>query len=186
MKKTKLFFKRDISKEFVSINFNIFYQDIYLFSAVYRLAVYTYEIKCFSFICYSFSIYIFIYLFIYLYIYLFRAAKFMHTINIIHRSFSPTALFPCLSGCLSFSLPCLFPYPAYFLCFLPVSLPCLLLCPAYFLALPISMPCLFPCPAYFRALPNFLDLLIYSFFMSAWLHGYIASNTLISLCFILL
>ena len=100
----------------------------------------------------------FFYIFIYLFIYLFRAAKFMHNINIIHRSFSPTALFTCLAGCLSFSLPC----PAYFLCLLPVSLPCLLLCPANFLALNISLPCLFHCPAYFRALP--IGLL---FFMSA-------------------
>ena len=130
------------------------------------------------FFFFFFSIYIFIYLFIYL----FRAAKFMHTINIIHRSFSPTALFPCLAGCLSFSLPCpacfltrpissafcLFPCPVYF-CALLISLPCLFPCPAHFHALPFSLPCLLPCPAYF------LDLLIYSFFMSAWLHGYIAS-----------
>ena len=123
-------------------------------------------------------------LFIDLYIYL-CAANFMHNINIIHRSFFPSAL-PCLTGCLSFSLPflslpCLFPLPflfpwpahayfllpmptsyAYFLCLLPVSLPCLLLCPAYFLALPIS--CLFPCPAYFLlpflALPVSLPCLI--------------------------
>ena len=92
----------------------------------------------------------------------------MHNINIIHRSFFPTAL-PCLIGCLSFSLPflslpCLFPCPAYFLdlpmptsfclCLLPMPISsafCLLPCPAYFCALPISLPCLFP--ACFFALP---------------------------------
>ena len=106
-------------------------------------------------------------------------------------------LLPCLTGCLSFSLPylslplpislpCLFPWPAhayfllpmpysyaYFLCLLPVSLPCLLLCPACFLALPFSLPCLFPCPAYFRALP--IDLLFYE----CTLHGFIASLSLL-------
>ena len=111
-----------------------------------------------------------VFLFIYLFIYLFRAANFMHNINIIHRSFFPTALphrlpflflaLPFLA--LSVSLPCpcllpsthayfLLPMPSsyeYFLCRLPVSLPCLLLCPAYFLCLPFSLPCLFLCPAY--------------------------------------
>ena len=90
----------------------------------------------------------------------------MHNINIIHRSFPPTALFPCLAGCLSFSLPCpacfldlpissvfcLFPCPAYF-CALPISLPCLFPCPAFFLALPTSLPCLFLCPAFSLSLP---------------------------------
>ena len=139
------------------MNFNIFYQDI--------IFVLTYEIQCFSFI--------------YRFIYLLCAANFIHNINIIHRSFFPTAL-RCLTGFLSFffslpylSLPCLFPFPAYFLALpisltcpcllpsayaffllpfssacLPVSLPCLLLCPAYFLALPFSLPCLLPCPTY--------------------------------------
>ena len=115
------------------------------------------------FLIYFFPIYIFIYLFIYL----FRAANFMHNINIIHRSFFPTALphrFPCLSLpflALPVSLPCLIPCPAYayfllpmpssyayFLCLLPVSLPCLFPCPAFFLDLPFSLPCLLPCPTY--------------------------------------
>ena len=120
----------------------------------------------------------FIFFIVFLFIYLFHAAKFMHNINIIHRSFSPTTLFPCLAGCLTFSLPCpdcfhalpissafcLFPCPALFPCLtcclsfslpsLPVSLPCLLPLPsACFLALPTSVPCLFPYPAYFRVLP---------------------------------
>ena len=103
----------------------------------------------------------------------------MHNINIIHRSFFPTAL-PCLTGCLSFSLPflslpCLFPCPAYFhdlpmptsfcLCLLPKPISsafCLFPCPDYFCALPISYP--FPCPAYFLlpflALPVSLPCLI--------------------------
>ena len=102
-----------------------------------------------------------LFIFIYLFIYIYRAAKFMRNINIIPRSFSPTALFPSLAGCLSFSLPCpacflalpissgfcLFPCPAYF-CALPISLPCLCPCPAYVLALPLSLPCLLPCPTY--------------------------------------
>ena len=128
------------------------------FTRIYILAififVFTYEIQCFSFI---------FFLFIYLFIYLFRAANFMHNINIIHRSFFPTALphrLPFLFLALPFfalarflalpnSLPCLFPWPAhayfllpysyaYVLCLLPVSLPCLLLCPSCFLALPFS------------------------------------------------
>ena len=148
------------------------------FTRIYILAififVFTYEIQCFSFIFLFFS-----YLFIYLYIYLFRAANFMHNINIIHRSFFPTALphrLPFLFLALPFfalacflalpnSLPCLFPWPAhaYFLLPMPISSAfCLFPCPAYFCALPVSLPCLFPCPAYFRALP--IDLL---FFMSA-------------------
>ena len=109
----------------------------------------------------------------------------MHNINIIHRSFPPTALFPCLAGSFPFPclalpvsliclfplhsacflalptfVPCLFPFPAYFHA-LPFSLPCLLPCRAYFCALPFPFPCLLMCPAYF------LDLLIYFFFMSA-------------------
>ena len=127
---------------------------------------------------YSFSIYLFIYLF--------RAAKFMCNINIIHRSFSPTALFPCLTGCLSFSLPCpacflalpissafsLFPCPAYF-CALPISLPCPFPCPAFFLALPTSVPCLFLLPT---------DLL---FFYECMLHGYITSTLIIGISLML-
>ena len=116
---------------------------------------------------FSVSLLFFSYLFIYLFIYLFRAANFMHNINIIHRSFFPTALphrLPFLFLALPFfalarflalpnSLPCLFPCPAhayfllpmpysyaYVLCLLPVSLPCLLLCPSFFLALPIALP----------------------------------------------
>ena len=92
----------------------------------------------------------------------------MHNINIIHRPFSPTTLFPCLAGCLTFSLPCpvcflalpissafcLFPCPAYFL-----ALPYFLASPVAFpfpcLALPVSLPCLFPLPsACFFALPT--------------------------------
>ena len=111
--------------------------------------------------------YLFIYLFIYMY--LFRAANFMHNINIIHRSFFPTALphrLPFVFLALPFfalarflalpnSLTCLptLPCPAYayFLCLLPVS------CPAYSCALPVSLPCLclFPLPsACFLALPT--------------------------------
>ena len=135
---------------------------------------------------------------IYIFIYLFHAAKFMHNINMIHRSFSPTTLFPCLAGCLTFSLPCpacfhalpissafcLFPFPAYFLSlpyFLasPVAfpfpcLPCLFPCPAYCLSL-------FPCPAYFCALPFSLPCLLpcptyrSTFLYECTLHGYIAS-----------
>ena len=75
----------------------------------------------------------------YLFVYLFRSANFMHNINIIHRSFFPTAL--------PHRLPFLFlavPFLA-----LPVSLPCLIPCPAYFLDL--RMPtsfclCLLPMP----------------------------------------
>ena len=116
----------------------------------------------------------------------------MHNINIIHRSFSPTTLFPCLAGCLTFSLPC----PAYFLCLLPVSLPCLislprllpflfLAFPACFLALPIASAfCLFPCPAYFCPLPFSLPCLLpcptyrSTFLYECTLHGYIASTFL--------
>ena len=106
-----------------------------------------------------------LYIFIYLFIYLLRAANFMHNINIIHRSFFPTALphrLPCLSFPLPYlSLPCLIPCPAYayfllpmpssyayFLCLLPVSFPCLFPCPAFFLALPFPLPFLLPCPTY--------------------------------------
>ena len=135
-----------------------------------------------------FLIYFFIvFLFIYSFIYLFCAVNFMHNINIIHRSFFPTAVphrLPFLFLALPFlarpvSLPCLIPCPAYFLdlpmptsfclCLLPVRISsafCLFPCPAYFCALPISLPCLFPCPAYFRALP--IGLL---FFMSAFCTG---------------
>ena len=141
------------------------------FTRIYILAififVFTYEIQCFSFIFLLFS-----YLFIYLFIYLFRAANFMHNINIIHRSFFPTAL-PHRLPFLFLALPLLA---------LPVSLPCLIPCPAYFLDLPMptsfclcllplpisSAFCLFPCPAYFRALP--IGLL---FFYECILHGYI-------------
>ena len=86
-----------------------------------------------------FIVFLFIYLFIYLYIYyIYRAANFMHNINIIHRSFSPTSLFPCLAGCLSFFLPC----PACFLV-LPISWTCPFLC-----LLPTSFClCLFPMPS---------------------------------------
>ena len=150
------------------------------FTRIYILAIFifvlTYEIQCFSFILLLFS-----YLFIYLFIYLFRAANFMHHINIIHRSFFLTALpdrLPFLFLALPFlalpvSLPCLIPCPAhayfllpmptsyaYFICLLPVSLPCLLRCPAYFLTLPFSLPCLLPCPTY-RS----------TFFMSAFCTG---------------
>ena len=102
---------------------------------------------------------------IYLFIYLFRAANFMHNINIIHRSFFPTALphrLPFLFLALPFlalpvSFPCLIPCPAYFLDLpMPTSF-CLCLFPlpsACFLALPTSLPCLFPCPAFFLALPT--------------------------------
>ena len=118
----------------------------------------------------------FSYLYIYFFIYLFRAANFMHNINIIHRSFFPTALphrLPCLSLALPYlSLPCLLPCPACFLA-LPNSLPCLCLLPsayafflclfplpsacflalpislpAFFLDLPFSLPCLLPCLTY--------------------------------------
>ena len=110
---------------------------------------------------YSF-IHLFIYSFIYLFIYLFRAANFMHSINIIHRSFFPTALphrLPFLFLALSVSLPCLILCPAYFLVLpMPTSF-CLCLLPmpissVCFLALPTSVPCLFPCPAFFLALPT--------------------------------
>ena len=139
---------------------------------------------------FSVSHYFFIFfLFIYLFIYLFRAANFMHNINIIHWSFFPTALphrLPFLFLALPFfalacflalpnSLPCLFPWPAhayfllpmpysfaYFLCLLPVSLPCLLMCPACFLALPYSLPCVLPCPTYRSTV-----------FYECILHGYI-------------
>ena len=106
-----------------------------------------------------------IYLFIYLFIYLCRAANFMHNINIIHRSFFPTALPHRLSFlflalpflALPVSLPCLIPCPAYFLDLpMPTSF-CLCLFPlpsACFLALPTSVPCLFPLPAFFLALPT--------------------------------
>ena len=135
------------------------------------------------FLVYFFIVFLFIYFIFYLFIYLFRAANFMHNINIIYRSFFPTALphrLPFLFLALPFlalpvSMPYLIPCPAYFLdlpmptslclCLLPMPIPstfCLFPCPAYFCALPISLPCLFPCPAYFRALP--IDLL---FFMSA-------------------
>ena len=119
---------------------------------------------------FSVSLFFFIvFLFIYLFIYLFRAANFMHNINIIHRSFFPTAL-PFLFLALPFlalpvSLPCLIPCPAYFLdlpmttsyayflACLAFPFPCLTFpCPACFLALPTSVPCLFPCPAFFLAL----------------------------------
>ena len=127
------------------------------------------------FFFYCFPIYLFIY---------FMLQKFMHNINIIHRSFSPTTLFPCLAGCLTFSLPCpaclhalpissafcLFPCPAYFLAlpyFLasPVAfpfpcLPCLFPCPAYCLCLlPVSLPCLLLCPAFFLTLPTSVSYL---------------------------
>ena len=82
-------------------------------------------------------------IFIYMFIYLFCAVNFMHNINIIHRSFFPTAL-PHRLPFLFLALPVLA---------LPVSLPCLIPCPAYFLALPISLHCLCPCPAYFLDLP---------------------------------
>ena len=117
----------------------------------------------------------------------------MHNINIIHRSFFPTAM-RCFTGCISFSLPylslpCLYPCPAYFLdlpmptsfclCLLPLpissasacllalpnSVPCLFICPAYFLALPFCFPCLLPCPTYRP-----------TFFYECTLHGYIASD----------
>ena len=109
----------------------------------------------------------------------------MHNINLIHRSFFPTALphrLPFLFLFLAlpfFALACFLALPnscpAYFLdlpmptsfclCLLPMpisSVFCLFPCPAYFCALPVSLPCLFPCPAYFRALPIYL-----LFFMSA-------------------
>ena len=140
---------------------------------------------------FSVSLLFFSYLFIYLFIYLFRAANFMHNINIIHRSFFPTALphrLPFLFLALPFfalarflalpnSLPCLFPWPAhayfllpmpysyaYVLCLLPVSLPCLLLCPSCFLALPFSLPCLLPC---LLPCPTYRS----TFFMSAFCTG---------------
>ena len=72
---------------------------------------------------FSVSLLFFSCLFIYLFIYLFRAANFMHNINIIHRSFFPTAL--------PHRLPFLF-----------LALPFFAL--AHFLALPNSLPCLFP------------------------------------------
>ena len=124
------------------------------FTRIYILAififVFTYEIQCFSFIFLFFS-------------YLFN---FMHNINIIHRSFFPTAL-PHRLPFLFIALPFLV---------LPVSLPCLILCTTYFLdllmptsfclyafflcLLPIcrlpflflALPCMFPCPAYFLCL----------------------------------
>ena len=121
------------------------------------------------FLIYFFIVFLFIYLFIYIFIYLFRAANFMHNINIIHRSFFPTALphrLPFLFLALPFlalpvSLPCLIPCRAYFLdlpmhtsfclCLLPMPISsafCLFTYPAYFCALP------FPCPAFFLALPT--------------------------------
>ena len=135
------------------------------FTRIYILAififVFTYEIQCFSFI---------FFLFIYSFIYLFRAANFMHNINIIHWSFFPTALphrLPFLF--LAFLCPCLFPCPAYILdlpmptsfclCLIPLPISsafCLFPCPAYSCALPVSLPCLFPWPAYCPA--YFLDL----------------------------
>ena len=129
---------------------------------------------------FSVSLLFFSYLFVYLFIYLFRAANFMHNINIIHRSFFPTALphrlpflflaLPFFALALPNCLPCLIPCPAYFLdlpmptsfclCLIPMpmcSAFCLFPCPAYSCALPVSLPCLFPCPAYcpayFRVLP---------------------------------
>ena len=104
------------------MNFNIFYQDIYIGH--------------------------------FLFIYLFRAANFMHNINIIHRSFFPTAL--------PHRLPFLF-----------LALPFFAL--ACFLALPTSVPCLFPCPAFFLALPTSVPYLQIYFFYKCTLHGYIAS-----------
>ena len=105
--------------------------------------------------------YLFIYLFIYSLIYLFRAANFMHNINISHRSFFPTALphrLPFLFLALPFfalarflalpislTFPCLLP-SALFLCLCALPSAC-------FLALPNPVPFLFPCPAFFLALP---------------------------------
>ena len=157
------------------MNFNIFTR-IYILAIF--IFVFTHEIQCFSFIFLLFS-----YLFIYLFMYLFRAANFMHNINIIHWSFFPTALphwLPFLFLALHFlalpvSLPCLIPCPAYFLdlpmptslclCLLPMPISsafCLFPCPAYFQ--PVSLPCLFlitfACPACFLALPNSLPCLL--------------------------
>ena len=112
---------------------------------------------------FSVSLLFFSYLFVYLFIYLFRAANFMHNINIIHRSFFPTAL-PRRLPFLFLALP--FFALACFLA-LPNSLPCTCLLPsayalflclcalpsACFLALPTPAPFLFPCPAFFLALP---------------------------------
>ena len=61
------------------------------------------------------SVFHFLFFYFFLFIYLFRAANFMHNINIIHIHQLP------------------------FLA-LPVSLPCLFRCPAYFLDLPCSSP----------------------------------------------
>ena len=151
----------------------IFFNRIYIFHHYIRIYIWNSVFLIYFFYCFP----------IYLFIYLFRAAKFMHNINIIHRSFSPTTLFPCLAGCLTFSLPC----PAYFLALpyflaspvafpfpclaLPVSLPCLFPLPsACFFSLPTSVACLFPCPPYFRVLP--IGLL---FCMSARCTGNMAS-----------
>ena len=120
-----------------------------------------------------------IFLFIYLFIYLFRAANFMHNINIIHRSFSPTALFPCLAGCLSFSLPC----PACFLA-LPIFLTCPFLC---LLPMPTSF-CLFLLPIPFSfAFCLFIPLFFFRIYIykSAYCTGNISRlliNTLKSVC----
>ena len=109
---------------------------------------------------FSVSLLFFSYLFIYLF---FRAANFMHNINIIHRSFFPTALphrLPFLFLALPFfALACFLALPISLTC--PCLLPsayalflCLCALPsACFLALPTPVPFLFPCPAFFLDLP---------------------------------
>ena len=100
---------------------------------------------------FSVSLLFFSYLFVYLFIYLFRAANFMHNINIIHRSFFPTALphrlpflflalpFFALALPISLTCPCLLPSAyALFLCLCALPSAC-------FLALPTPVPCLLPC-----------------------------------------
>ena len=139
----------------------IYYPSLYLYFLLYTNTGCIYEIKCSSFIFYCFSIYLFIYIFIYL----FRVANFMHNINIIHRSFSPTALFPCLVDCLSFSLHC----PVCFLA-LPISLICPFLC---LLPMPTSFClCLLPMPfssTYAFLLRLFYLPSAYSFFVLIYL-----------------
>ena len=65
---------------------------------------------------------------------------------------SPTALFPCLAGCLCFSLPCL-------------SSPCLLPYPAYFLDLPISSPDAFFCAFIFFGFIYYSLYFLFYFFL---------------------
>ena len=147
------------------MNFNIFTRTYIYQPFLYLYLHMKFSVSHFIFLFFS-------YLFIYLYIYTLLQTSCTILIQSIDLSF----LLPCLTGCLSFSLP-FFALPCFLA--LPISLTCPCLLPsayalflclfplpsACFLALPTSVPCLLPCPAFFLALPTSVPYLQIYFFL---------------------